>query len=105
MASNLRRGLSALPKLVAVGIIGLIALGNGLVFGQGFSAALTGTVKDMSGAVLTGATVTVKHVETGLTRAVQADASGSFSVPSLPVGEYEFDCGKDGIQARNAARN
>lgn len=98
MASYTRGSLSALPGLVAAGIIALVVLASELGFGQGFSAALTGTVKDMSGAVLTGATVTVKHIETGLTRAVEADANGSFSVPSLPVGEYQVTAEKMGFR-------
>src|SRR5712692_5747763 len=77
-----RRGLSGLPTLGAA-IIGFIALGTCPVFGQGSSAAITGTVKDVSGAVLPGTTITVKHLETGLTRTDQADSSGSFSIPSL----------------------
>src|SRR5207248_7359315 len=80
--------LSALARLAA-GVIGLIVVTNCPVFGQGSTATLTGTVKDVSGAVLPGAAVTVKHIDTGLTRAAQADAGGSFSIPSLPVGEYE----------------
>jgi len=97
MASYILRGLSALPRLVAA-IIALSALGNGLVFAQGSTAALTGTVKDMSGAVLTGAAVTVKHTETGLTRTAQADANGSYSVQSLPVGEYVVTAEKMGFR-------
>src|SRR5712692_1344802 len=97
MVSKTWRGLYALPRLV-VGIIALIALGNGLVFAQGFTGAITGTVKDVSGAALVGAAVTVKHVETGLTRAVEADASGNYSVSSLPVGEYELTAEKMGFE-------
>src|SRR3989441_5474347 len=97
MVSKTWRGLYALPRLV-VGIIALIALGNGLVFAQGFTGAITGTVKDVSGAAIVGAAVTVKHVETGLTRAVQADASGNYNVSSLPVGEYELTAEKMGFQ-------
>src|SRR6266849_7321334 len=89
MVSKTCRGLYARPKLV-VGISGLIAVGNGLVFAQGFTGAITGTVKDVSGAAIVGAAVTVKHIETGLTRAVEADASGKYSVSSLPIGEYEL---------------
>ena len=61
-------------------------------------ASITGTVKDMSGAVLQGAAVTVKHLETGLTRAAEADASGNYNVPSLPVGAYEVTAEKMGFQ-------
>jgi hypothetical protein len=86
MVTRTGRGLSELPRLV-VGVIGLVALGNCPVFGQG---SLTGTVRDTSGAVLPGVAVIVKHIDTGLTRTAQADSSGSFSVQSLPVGQYEI---------------
>ena len=74
------------PARLAASMLGLIALGDCPVFAQGFTAAITGTVKDMSGAAVEGAAVSVKHIETGLTRAAQADNSGSYSIPSLPVG-------------------
>src|SRR5579864_1566085 len=83
-----RRGLSALPRLAMAGMIGLAALGNFPLFAQVSTAAVTGTVKDPSGAVLPGVAITVKHVETGLTRTTQSDSSGNFTVPSLPVGAY-----------------
>jgi len=97
MLSKIWRALYALPRLV-VGIIGLIVLGNVLVFAQGFTGAITGTVKDVSGAALVGAAVTVKHLETGLTRSAEADNSGNYSVPSLPVGAYEVTVEKAGFQ-------
>ena len=62
------------------------------------TASITGTVKDMSGAVLPGATVTAKHLETGLTRAAETDASGSYSMPSLPIGQYEVSAEKMGFK-------
>ena len=49
------------------GILGVIALAGGLVFGQNFSAAISGFVRDTTGAVIPGTTVTAKHTETGLT--------------------------------------
>src|SRR5713101_2950651 len=94
MVTRTRRGLSQLPRLV-VGFIGLVALGNCPVFGQG---SLTGTVRDVSGAVLPGAAVSVKHIETGLTRTAQADISGNYNVPSLPVGAYEVTAEKMGFR-------
>src|SRR5207245_7822034 len=68
---------------IVVGLVGLIALGNCPVLAQGFAGAITGTVKDTSGAAVVGATVTVKHLETGLTRAVEVDASGHYGLASL----------------------
>src|SRR5258708_10355353 len=97
MASYTRGSLFVLPSLVA-GIIGLIALGNGLVFAQGSTGAITGTVRDSSGAAVAASAVTLKHVDTRLTRAAQSDARGAFSVQSLPVGEYELTAGKKGFR-------
>jgi hypothetical protein len=97
MVSRTGESLYALARLAAA-IIGLLALGTSLVFGQGSTGAITGTVKDMSGAVLQGTAVTVKHLETGLTRAVEADANGSYTIPSLPVGAYEVTAEKMGFQ-------
>src|SRR4051794_34518275 len=61
------------------------------------TATVTGTVKDASGAVTPDATVTVKSLESGLTRTVQTDASGNYNVPSLPVGQYEVTVEKSGF--------
>jgi hypothetical protein len=97
MARTTGRGLYALPRLVAA-IIGLTSLGTCPVFGQGSTGAITGAVRDASGAVLQGAAITVKHLETGLTRAAQSDASGNFTIPSLPVGAYVLTAEKMGFR-------
>src|SRR5713226_8384192 len=80
------------------GLLALIALGTGLVFAQGSTATIIGTVKDVSGAVLPAASITVKQLETGLTRTIEADTSGYYSIPSLPVGPYEVTAEKMGFR-------
>ncbi len=55
------------------------------------TAQITGTVKDSSGGVLPGASVTVTQTETGFKRDVVTDANGSFSFPSIPIGPYRLD--------------
>src|SRR5712691_13100490 len=97
MDSKRGRGLSALPQLVA-GVLAFIVLGNCPVFGQAFTASITGSPRDVSGAVIPGAAVTIKHLDTGLTRAAEADANGSFSASSLPVGAYEITAEKMGFR-------
>jgi hypothetical protein len=74
----------------ATGLVVSIAFANSLVFAQGFTGTISGTVKDESDSVLQGAMVTAKHVETRLARTAVTDASGSYSIPSLPVGAYEI---------------
>ena len=86
MASNTVIVRSAFSKLVA-GVLALNALG--FVFGQGFTASISGTARDITGAVLPETAVRVRHLETGLTRAAQTDSGGAYRVPSLPVGQYE----------------
>src|SRR5262245_3897800 len=88
MERNRVKNLSALVLLIG-GVIGLIGFGNGVVFGQNFSAKISGFVRDGTGGVLPGVSVAAKHTESGLTRSVVTDETGSYSMPSLPVGEYE----------------
>lgn len=72
-------------------------LQTGTVWGQ-VAASMTGTVKDVSGAVVPGVTVTIKNMENGMTRATETDSGGSFYVTSLPVGPYELRAEKAGFK-------
>src|SRR5436190_2487710 len=81
-----------------IGILGVTILAGGLVFGQNFSAAISGVVHDTTGAVIPGTTVTAKHVETGLTRTVQSNEEGGYTMPQLPVGSYEVTAEKPGFK-------
>jgi len=96
MADRRKRGFSALPRLAAG--IGVIVAGSCLLFAQGFRQTISGTVTDDSGAVLPEAAVTVRQLETGLTRATVTDTAGNYSVTSLPVGAYEVTALKEGFK-------
>lgn len=52
------------------------------------SSTLTGDVKDVAGAVLVGADVKARNLETGLTLSTMSDNEGRFVFPGLPVGPY-----------------
>ena len=62
------------------------------------TASISGRVEDASNAGISGATVTVKSVETGATRVATTDDSGSFTVLSLPLGPQEVKAEKAGFQ-------
>ena len=49
-------------------IFALIVLGTCLSVAQTSTATILGTVKDASGALIPGVSITVKHTESGLTR-------------------------------------
>jgi hypothetical protein len=53
------------------------------------SARIQGSVKDTSGAVIPGATVTVTNLGTNAVITVTSDTSGNFAIPALPRGNYE----------------
>ena len=57
---------------------------------QEITATITGTVTDQTGAVLPGATVTARNTGTGWTKEVVSTDTGRYTVPFLPVGEYEL---------------
>jgi hypothetical protein len=58
------------------------------------SAVLSGTVTDPSGAVVSGANVTVKDIDTGLARSAMTDNAGHYQFPSLIAGNYEVRVNK-----------
>jgi outer membrane receptor protein involved in Fe transport len=75
----------------------LLVIGATPLFAQS-TATIVGEVRD-SGGVLPGATVTVRNVDTGLTRSVPTGGDGAFRFPALPVGPYEIRAELSGFRA------
>ncbi|HEV2698875.1 MAG TPA: TonB-dependent receptor [Terriglobales bacterium] len=65
---------------------------------QTFRGTILGTVTDPQGAVVSGAKVTVRNVNTGLERTTQTSADGSYSIPELPTGAYTVSISQSGFQ-------
>src|SRR5947199_8200158 len=84
-----QKGREFCALVVLVGIIGLVGWGAAPAVAQTFSAAISGLVRDTTGAVIPGVTVTAKQTESGLTRTVLTNENGDYRMPSLPVGAYE----------------
>ncbi len=63
------------------------------------TGALTGTVTDPSGAVISGATVKVTDLATGQTRTATTDANGSYKISLLPPGNYSVHFGATGFRS------
>jgi hypothetical protein len=68
-------------------LLSLLTL-SGIARAQTATGQITGTVRDTSGAVVPGATVTVHSDLTGLTRTATTNPSGDYSFPLLPTGTY-----------------
>src|SRR5437764_12549951 len=75
-----------------------LLLFSSLLLAQTFRGTILGTVTDPQGAVVAGAKVTVRNVNTGLERTTQTSADGSYSVPELPVGTYNVSVNQSGFQ-------
>ncbi|MBP6004734.1 MAG: TonB-dependent receptor [Pyrinomonadaceae bacterium] len=72
------------------------------VFGQGGTGQLSGTVTDPNGAVVAGATVQVKDLNTGFTRGATTDGEGNYSLQLLPAGNYSIEITGQGFQKYRA---
>jgi hypothetical protein len=62
------------------------------------SGEITGLVTDSSGAVVSGANVTVTNKATGATRKVTTNSEGLYSFPSLLPGVYELRVEQSGFK-------
>jgi outer membrane receptor protein involved in Fe transport len=68
------------------------------VFGQqSATATIEGIVTDPNAAVVPGAKVTVKNVDTGLTREITTDESGIYRITALPPGTYQISASGQGF--------
>src|ERR1051325_9997820 len=75
----------------------------GSAFAQaGSTGAISGTVKDEKGAIVTGAQVEVVNSTTGLTeRTTTSDSNGNFGVTQLPPGTYKLVVTASGFSKSN----
>jgi hypothetical protein len=60
-------------------------------------ATLTGTVEDTTGAVVTGATITLTDIANQTRKTASSDSHGFFSFASLPASTYEVNFEKPGF--------
>jgi hypothetical protein len=81
----------AVRRLFAAGFltVAVLALGAPAIFAQGgATSSLSGTVTDTSGAIVPGASVTVKNMATNAASEAVTNAEGQFTVPALNAGRY-----------------
>src|SRR5213594_626218 len=79
-------------------VLAIVVLAAVSLIAQTFRGTILGTVTDPSGAVVAGAKVTAKNVNTGLERTTQTSADGSYSIPELPIGTYTVTVSQSGFQ-------
>jgi Carboxypeptidase regulatory-like domain len=83
-------------KLHAI-VLGLFGL-TGAILAQSDRGTITGTVNDPAGAVIAGAPVEIKNVDTGAIYQAGTSATGNYTLAQLPVGRYELSVTAPGFK-------
>ncbi len=87
--------------LRAVVVCSLVCLVSSLLYGQA-TGSFSGTVTDNSGAVVSGAKVTVTAQATNVSREAMSDDSGHYLVPLLGVADYTIRAEAAGFKTSEA---
>ena len=74
-----------------------MVLWGGILFAQGTSGTIVGTVRDSSGATVAGAMVTVRNQQTNVARRVITSAEGEYTAPLLQPGTYDVSVEQPGF--------
>ena len=70
-----------------------------IVFGQGVTGRIQGTVHDPSNAVIVGATVTITNQATGYRAEVSTTQAGEYLAPNMPPGKYTVSVKSAGFKS------
>jgi Carboxypeptidase regulatory-like domain/TonB dependent receptor len=92
---NLRRWSCGAALLVVLAVGAL----SPRVEAQVLYGSIVGTVRDSTGGVLPGATVTITHQETKATRETVSDGTGAYRFPNLQAGTYNVVVRMAGFQS------
>ncbi|MEP6961293.1 MAG: TonB-dependent receptor [Acidobacteriota bacterium] len=86
-------------KLLSIAALyAAIFASNPSLSAQGTNGAISGTVADGTGAVITGAKVRIRNVDTGVERTTATNDQGRFNATDLIVGRYEAEVSAAGFQ-------
>ena len=77
--------------------IGVFLWASHLAYAQGGRASINGTVTDPTGAVIAGARISAKNLETSQVTTVTTGSEGNYSLPFLPIGRYEITASNPGF--------
>src|SRR5260370_5249714 len=93
-----------LRYMMSLAIINLALICSIPSAGQVIKGSISGTVTDPEGAVVTGAQITGKNLETGAVFTTTSDGAGLFRLSLIPVGTYDLQITAQGFMtAENKA--
>jgi hypothetical protein len=84
-------------RRAVLALIVLVSLSASTSYAQFETAVVLGTVRDNTGAVVPGAAVTLKNVETGIATSAVTDENGSYQFLNVRIGRYEVSAELQGF--------
>jgi|HubBroStandDraft_1064217.scaffolds.fasta_scaffold05374_2 outer membrane receptor protein involved in Fe transport len=91
-------------RLVVMAVL-VLGFAVGAAFGQAITGTLVGTVLDSSGAVIAGASVVAKNLDTAVTYNTTTGSEGFYTVSNLPPGRYDVTVQAKGFKTGLASGN
>src|SRR5579859_5325973 len=89
----LTKGISPATRLLVC-----FSLACAVLFGQSERGAISGTVKDATGAVVPGAKVVANETQTNVTINSATNGAGDYTIPNVPIGIYTIRVEKAGFR-------
>jgi outer membrane receptor protein involved in Fe transport len=83
--------------------LGLVLSMAAVAFGQGERTTVTGTVSDDSGAIVVGASLTIRDRATNIQTKTTTNSAGLYFITSLPPGTYDLTAEKRGFEISTIA--
>jgi hypothetical protein len=102
VSTRVRRFLRFVRFVLCVAV--LISLSLTLAFTQSDLGAISGFVKDQSGAIVPNAKVTVRN-QTGIERVVSSNESGFYTITNIPAGFYALSAEAPGFAKYQSTGN
>src|SRR5262245_61208294 len=89
-------------RLAAVALAGLLGI-TAPVAAQNVGGIISGTVRGARGGVLPGVNLTLRNMDSGVTRTAVTETNGTYRLPGLPPGRYALNAELQGFANAEAA--
>lgn len=86
LSSGLHNLASGIKFALLATILGLVTTA---VFAAGTGGSISGTARDAQGAVIPGATVQLRNIDTGVVQTITTDSAGFYNFSSVTIGHYD----------------
>src|SRR5487761_705509 len=86
--------------IIFLGLLVAALLGMVPAAAQQSTGGITGTLADTSGAVIPGAAVKLKGLDTGLQQTTKTNSAGVYQFSGVPIGRYSVTFVKDGFDSQ-----